>query len=193
MTGQIKDQKNTDPPGAFWAWATASYARSGAADSLIAAQDTADLNVNIMLWACWTATRFESPPDAAIRRAMEAVDDWHLNVTRPLRATRRAAKRFVKNPDFTGAEAMRESIKGIEIAAERIEIDILDGLAFRLLTPIDGGDVIARARRNLAAYAGLAGAATRDGFSTTLLHRVIDHIFGERRAETMAGQERDPL
>ncbi len=192
MTGPVEDRNSADATGAFWAWASAAYARPGAADSLLAAQDSAGLNVNMALWACWTATRFEDAPDGALRRAAEAIADWHQQVTLPLRAARRGAKPFERHPDFAGAGELRDAIKASELEAERIEINILDRLAFRLLTPADDGDAKARARRNLAAYASLAGAAKREGFSTALLHQIIDHIFDGPREKTPAGREREP-
>ena len=192
MTEQFRHHTDTDAPDVFWRWACNAYARPGAADSLIAAQDAVDFNVNMMLWACWTATRFEAAPDAAIRQGVEAVGAWHDGVTRSLRATRRAVSPFRARTDFDGAEALRETIKQAELDAERIEINILDRLAFRLLTPTDDGDHVERARRNLASYAGLIGAAARNGFSTTLLHQVIDHIFDQPEGEAPAEEERDP-
>ncbi len=192
MNRHVEDRNDSRAPGTFWAWAAAVYAQPGVADSLIAAQDNAGLNVNIVLWTCWTATRFDNAPDAAIRRAVEAVAEWHQQVTAPLRAARRGAKPFESDPDFAGAGDIRKTIKGAELKAERIEINILDRLARRLLKPVDGVGTQARARRNLAAYASLAGAAKHSGFSTALLHKIIDHIFNTRREETPAGRERDP-
>lgn len=192
MTEEFEHQKTPPPPDVFWTWAGDAYARPGAADSLIAAQDAADFNVNIMLWACWTATRFEAAPDPAIRQAVEAVGLWHESVTKPLRATRRSISSFRENANFDGAESLRESIKNAELDAERIEINILDRLAFRLLSPCDNGDLVARARRNLAAYAAMIGATSHSGFSTTLLHQVIDHIFDQTEDYAPASEERDP-
>ncbi len=188
----MEDCGDRDAPGDFWAWANVAYARPGAADSLLAVQDGAGLNINIALWACWAATRFDAAPDAAIGAAIEAVSEWHQLVTTPLRAARRGAKPFEQNPDFAGAADMRNAIKASELDAERIEINILERVADRLLTPADSGDAQARARRNLAAYAALAGATKHDGFSTALLHAVIDHIFEPLGEETPAGRECDP-
>lgn len=192
MTEQFTHRADTEPPDVFWTWAGGAYARPGAADSLIAAQDAAQFNVNIMLWACWTATRFDAAPDAAIHQAIESVAAWNDGVTKRLRATRRAISPFRERADFAGAEALRQAIKHAELDAERIEINILDRLAFQFLTPTDDSDHVGRARRNLAAYAGLIGAATRNGFSTTLLHQVIDHIFEPTGDKAPPEEERGP-
>lgn len=192
MTEGFKHQKTPRPPDVFWTWASNAYARPGAADSLIAAQDAAAFNVNIMLWACWAATRFEAAPDPAIRQAIDAVGPFHEAVTKPLRATRRSMNPFRENANFEGAESLRESIKNAELDAERIEINILDRLAFQLLSPCDSGDLVGRARRNLAAYAAMIGATSHSGFSTTLLHQVIDHIFDQAEDNAHGLEECDP-
>lgn len=191
VTRNFEDQKAPSAATVFWAWANDVYARRGVADSLISAQDSAGLNVNIVLWICWTATKFEDIPDPVMRSAIEAVDEWHSNVTTLLRKARRGAKPFEKQSGFEKAAALRESVKGIELDAERIEIDILEDLATRLLKPSPKDDAKSRARRGLAQYAALAGADTREDFSSGLLHRVIDHIFETPRPAPRIGQERD--
>jgi len=189
---QITDDFANDATVAFWPWACAAYAKTGVADSLIAAQDRAGLNVNLALWACWTATRFEAVPESAIRRAMDVIERWNANVTKPLRAARRGVKPFASDADYDGADDLRKIVKQAELDAERIETMLLEKLAIRILTPSQTADAPARARKNLAAYAALAGASRADGFSTALLHNVIDHIFVAPREPASASKERNP-
>jgi len=73
---------------------------------------------------------------------------------------------------------MREKIKALELNAEAIEQNVLQDLAVDALTPAaDDGDANPRARRNLALYTALTGAAKRPGFSTLLLESLIGNIF----------------
>ena len=183
MAKNFDDQKTAPAGTDFWAWANDVYARPGVADSLISGQDNAGLNVNMMLWACWSATAFDDIPESAMRSAMGALAEWSDTVTAPLRAARRGAKPFEGQSGFQKAAALRNAIKSAELDAERIEIEILEDLAALYLTPSSEGGVKRRARRNLAQYATLAGARKHDGFSAALLHRVIDNIFAPPQNE----------
>ncbi len=167
----------------FWAWANDIYARPGVSESLISAQDNAGLNVNIVLWACWSATAFDDIPEPAMQSAMKAVADWHNNVTTPLRAARRGAKPFEEQPGFQHAASLRNAVKKAELDAERVEIEILEDCAARQLNPFSGSDVRRRANRNLAQYAAIAGAHEGDRFSAALLQDVIDNIFPPPESE----------
>ncbi len=162
--------------GSFWSWAGKAYARPGVADTLLTLQDGAGLNVCILLWTCWAGERFEAAPEIVIRNANAAVSDWREHVTTKLRAARRAMKPFEEEPGYENAAALRSAVKQCELDAERIEMSLLEDVAIRMLTPAAGGDAAARARRNLAAYAALSGAGKKEGFSTSLLHQLIDNI-----------------
>ncbi len=179
MEAKNSTEKSGDQAESFWIWANAVYAHPGVADSLIEAQDRAGLNVNLLLWICWSATRFAEIPEIILRRATEATAQWSAQVTASLRAARRAAKSFEDKPGFENAASLRSDIKSAELYAERIEIEILEKLSIEYLTPTTDSDVKARARRSMTSYVAIIGAARRDGFSTGLLHTIIDHIFDQ--------------
>lgn len=183
MDEQDQGAKKTQYPPDFWTWAQDVYARPGVSATLLTLQDTAGLNVNILLWACWAGAHFETAPEIAVRNAIAAAKDWREGVATPLRNVRRFMKEFEGRDGYNGAVELRASVKKSELEAERIEITILDDLSQRILTPADDGDLRQRARRNLAAYASLAGAAQQEAFSTTLLHRLIDNIFDQPQDE----------
>lgn len=175
------DSPLRDAPG-FWAWSLDRYARDGVESLALRLQDEFGLSVNALLWACWCATRYETAPELVMRKAIDMTGQWSAGVTAPLRA----ARRFLKDrrePD--GAESLRGQIKGAELTAEKLEQTMLEALAASALTPAPANEkeeILSRARRNLAAYAALARAAKRKGFSTSLLHDFIDRIFGPEPA-----------
>ena len=186
------DNQNPAPSAAtFWAWASTHYARPGVADSLISIQDSAHLNVNIMLWVCWAATAYDDIPRAVMQEAISSIGEWNRNVTTPLRSARREAKHFEKRSGFEKAAGLRDHIKSAELDAERIEIEILEKLAHAKLSPPPVGPAKPRARRSLLQYAALAETPARKDFSPELLHRVIDNIFDAPWPSPRDGEERD--
>ncbi|MEO1251734.1 MAG: TIGR02444 family protein [Pseudomonadota bacterium] len=170
------------PSAPFWPWALSAYSQPRVAPALIALQEDAGLSVNLVLWCCWCAPQFDAAPESAIRTAISQTQSWRDEVTAPLRNARSALKSFAGAADYPRASSLRAMVKAGELAAERCEIEQLERLARRLLAPpadgaADSERIAERARRNAALYAALEGAAKRKGFSTSLLHQVIDNIF----------------
>ncbi len=170
----------TDKHGAaFWEWSLSRYARDGVEPVLLRLQDEFGFNVNILLWCCWCADHFGDAPEPVFRKAIDFTSQWSANVTKPLRA----ARRYLKTPPPSapsGAEALRARIKDAELKAEAVEQSYLEALAQNALQPAARGeDPRPCARRNLAAYTALIGAARLKGFTISLLETLIDRIFPE--------------
>lgn len=161
----------------FRSWAERVYDHETVRDALLELQDKAGLNVNILLWGCWTAKAHGPVSDLAMRHAISAVDDWDRMVVRPLRTARRALKNFAAQQSYDAAGDLRARAKSLELDAEFAAIAVLEALSAKMLEPSSGHDPRAHARRNLTAYVALTGAARAEGFSTSLLHRLIDNIF----------------
>jgi uncharacterized protein (TIGR02444 family) len=113
------------PPSPFWNFSLAVYGRPGVAAACIELQDRHGLDVNLLLFACWRAAMGEprwSP--ARLLAMMRGLGDWQVTVVAPLRAVRRRLKRA----PGAAPEALRRQIGEIELAAERIEQDMLAAL-----------------------------------------------------------------
>lgn len=151
-------------PG-FWDWSLEQYARPGAADTLLALQDENGLNVNILLWCGWCARDYAETPELVLRKAIDLSGAWTRDVTGPLRQARRALKSPPPQAGAAAAGALRTEIKACELGAERIEQDMLAALARDMLSPAGAEPPTTRARRNIARYIYLTGAARRPGFS----------------------------
>jgi len=161
----------------FQSWAETVYQRPGVETALLAAQDRLGFDVKLLLWCCWTGLKFETIPELVFRHALTEGETWRSDVVAKLRAARQAMKPFEQKPGYDIAD-MRQNLKTLEISAEFVELSRLDSLAKAHLRPVQADSESAvRARHNLAAYAAHIGAAKRNGFSTTLLHSLIDNIF----------------
>lgn len=151
-------------PG-FWDWSLEQYARPGAADTLLALQDDSGLSVNLLLWCGWCARDHAEIPELVLRKAIDIAGAWTRDVAGPLRQARRALKSPPRQADAAAAQALRADIKAAELGAERIEQEMLAALARDMLPPAGAEPPSTRARRNLARYIYLTGAARRPGFS----------------------------
>jgi uncharacterized protein (TIGR02444 family) len=138
-----------DAGEAFWRFSLALYARPGMAEALIALQDRAGLDVNLMLFALWAGAVRRVRLDAAALAAGEAaIGGLRGDVIKPLRALRRRLK---ADPDPDLRE-LRRKILAVELAAER-------RVQHRLAAMLDGVDRteserLATAEANLALYVG---------------------------------------
>ncbi len=118
----------------LWAWTLAVYDRPGVQDLLLGLQDEAGQSPPFLLWAAWAAP----VEDELLTRAAAFARAWEDVATAPLRAARRAMKaRLAPIPD-AGRETLRNQVKGVELASERLLMETLEGLA-----PAGGGDRLA--------------------------------------------------
>jgi uncharacterized protein (TIGR02444 family) len=101
---------------ALWRFSLALYARPGVADALIALQDRAARDVNLILFGLWLGAsrgrRLASGEVVAAEAASAAISDAAVA---PLRRLRRQLKASA-DPDL---QALRRCVAGLEIAAER--------------------------------------------------------------------------
>ncbi len=101
---------------AFWRFSLALYARPGVADALIALQDRAARDVNLILFGLWLgASRGHRLAAGELAGARAAVAPFTTAAVAPLRQLRRQLK-GAADPDFA---ALRRRIAGLELAAER--------------------------------------------------------------------------
>lgn len=110
----------------LWDFSLAFYARPEVAAALVALQDRAGLEVNLILFALWHGLsgrgRLGAEEIAAAERALRPLA---REIIEPLRALRRRLK---PEPD-PAVQRLREGIKGLELDAERIAQQRLAALA----------------------------------------------------------------
>src|SRR3989442_14921569 len=101
---------------AFWRFSLALYARPGVADALIAIQDRAARDVNLILLGLWLGAtrghRFTTAELAALEAVIAPIGE---TAVAPLRRLRRQLKPHA-DPDLA---VLRRRITALEIAAER--------------------------------------------------------------------------
>lgn len=162
----------------LWDWSTAVYARPGVDKLLLTLQDRHGLSVNMLLWCLWCGAQFEPTNDLILRKADDLSRRWTAAVTAPLRTARRALSAPPMQTPNEEVSSLKAQIKQSELMSERLEQTALERLAIENLARAGNLDGAAtRARKAIAAYVGLTGAARTPGFSVSLLEGLIGLSF----------------
>ncbi|MEW5687237.1 MAG: TIGR02444 family protein [Pseudomonadota bacterium] len=109
---------------AIWEWALEAYARPGVPEACLTLQDAHGQNTSLLLWA----VHAETTDPALLARAAEAARAWDRTVLVPLREARRALKPPLPPFDDHARQALREEVKALELATERVLLETLERL-----------------------------------------------------------------
>lgn len=101
---------------ALWRFSLALYARPGAAAALLALQDRAGADINLLLWALWLGSRGVRLDPAGLAAAEAAIAPLNAAAVTPLRRLRRE----LRGVEDAGLLALRRRILALELAAERL-------------------------------------------------------------------------
>ena len=109
---------------AIWDWVLEAYAQPGVPEACLTLQDAYGQNTSFLLWAVHAETK----DPALLAQAAQAARAWEATALGPLRAVRRALKPSLPPFDDGAREALREEVKGLELASERFLMETLDRL-----------------------------------------------------------------
>jgi uncharacterized protein (TIGR02444 family) len=110
---------------AIWAWALEAYARPGVPEACLRLQDEYGQNTSLLLWA----VRAEARDPDLLARAAACARAWDRTALVPLREVRRGLKAPLPPVGDEARLAFREEVKALELAAERLLMETLDGLS----------------------------------------------------------------
>ncbi|HRF08268.1 MAG TPA: TIGR02444 family protein [Xanthobacteraceae bacterium] len=154
--GTMTSETETRETNPFWDFSLQFYRQPGVADLCLALQDRHGIDVNLMLYMLWLATRGTSISQSEVAAIAQQIKHWHENVVVPLRSVRRS----IAKSTVTGSKAeFRNRVKALELEAERIEQDDLFALAS---AETASKSMDAAARHNLRSYAAHLGRAFDD-------------------------------
>lgn len=153
---------------AFWRFSLAFYERPGVADALIALQDRDDFDVNLILFALWFGISGRGALDGDILMAAQgAAGALRSELVEPLRRLRRKLRH---HPDGD-VQRLREGVKALEIAGEKLVQERLARLAGSGCAKTDPGGRRAAAHANLALYLGGEGVRSKEA---ALIEEALD-------------------
>lgn len=147
---------------ALWRFSLAFYARPGVSKALIALQDRAGCDVNLMLFALWLGVSGSRLTKEELAIASRIARPISADIVEPLRALRR---KLSSDPD-ADVQCLREGIKALELAAEKVIQDRLGRFARPAFGDSDPAARAAAAYANLALYLG--PEMTRSAEATTI-------------------------
>ncbi len=152
------------PDHPFWDFSLKVYMTPGVGPACVELQAAHELDVNIVLWCLWMgASGRGAMSEAEMDRATGAVQAWHHEVVRALRAVRTRMKGGMPPSPDARTESLRQRIQKIEIDCEHNEQLMLAGAVER--EPDDGRAAAERVRdsaANIALYCARAGYGVTD-------------------------------
>ncbi len=172
------------PANPFWDFSLEVYQRRNVAGPCMALQDRLQLDINLLLFCCWTGERGHQLSEQQVREALTATEVWQSQVVAPLRRLRRLLKTSLDlAPERR--QAFRDKLKDVELDAERVEQDIL--IETVPLSPGEsrGAEVAAL---NLSTYLLVKGVDLGEG-DLAQLGTLLDSVFPD---EANGGGKSDP-
>lgn len=109
----------------IWDWALEAYGRPGVPEACLTLQDEHEQNTSLLLWAVYAEV---GDPDLLAKGAA-AARAWNEAALVPLRDTRRRLKAPLPPFDDDARLAFREEVKALELDAERLLMETLEGLS----------------------------------------------------------------
>ena len=138
-------------PNGFWRFSLTVYRRPGVEAALLALQERCGSDTNLLLYACWLASRGQALDQRRWRQTMTAVARWQAEAIQPLRRARRAVKAAGADLPPGWAAELRQRLGRLELDLEYLEQHTLFTLAQQLPPP----------RRALAPRAAAVASITR--------------------------------
>jgi uncharacterized protein (TIGR02444 family) len=152
----------------FWRFSLRFYRQPQVADACIALQEEAGVDVNLLLFLLWQATRKRAFSAAEVEGLEARIGPWREMTVVPLRALRRALKSPPGLVAAGAAEEFRTRIKAVELEAERLQQEAMHELA-RTAPPGAEMSAEAAARASITAYEAICSAAFPKPAIETLL------------------------
>jgi uncharacterized protein (TIGR02444 family) len=153
----------------FWRFSLRFYRQDGVADACITLQEEAGVDVNLLLFLLWQATRKRRLAASEIAEFERRIAPWRNMTVIPLRTMRRALKSPPAPLAGAPADQFRTRIKAVELEAERLQQEAMHELAGPSATGPDAPSLEAAARANIEAYAATCGRAFPSPATETLL------------------------
>jgi uncharacterized protein (TIGR02444 family) len=153
----------------FWRFSLRFYRQPAVADACIRLQEETGVDVNLLLFLLWHATRKRALSAAEVAELEQRIGAWRDMTVIPLRGVRRALKSPPALVAPATAELFRTRIKAVELEAERLQQEAMYELARAALWGREAPSLDAAARANIAAYEAMGLKAFPEDATKTLL------------------------
>ena len=129
----MNDNEKNEPvsKSPFWRFSVKFYGMPGVAPACIELQDQAKVDVNVLFFLLWNATRSRALNADEVAKVEAAIGPWREMAVVPIRNIRRALKSPPPVLSADTAEGFRTRIKQVELEAERLQQEALFQMAER--------------------------------------------------------------
>ncbi|HVZ44104.1 MAG TPA: TIGR02444 family protein [Ramlibacter sp.] len=122
------------PRTSLWDFAVWLYSQPGVAATSLDLQERHRVDVNLLMFAAWVGGALGARLTAAdVVRAQEVSAIWQQQWVVPIRALRRQLKAAPTKSADPGFADILESMKALELQAERLEIEQLQSVAAQIM------------------------------------------------------------
>jgi len=122
----------------LWAFALRLYGAPGVSDACLVLQDESGVDVPVLLFSAWLAKSSVALTPSELARIDGLVKAWRDEVIKPLRAVRRRLKTGPRPTPGPQTEDLRNGVKAVELASEKIELALLEAEGARLADVASG-------------------------------------------------------
>jgi len=115
----------------FWDFSVRTYRTSGVSEACLSLQHDQGADVNMLLYCCWVGAAVGAFDDELFSRASKYSARWAENVVIPLREARSWMKHTGCTAEPTPTEGcmqLREEVKSVEVAAEKMQEEVLESM-----------------------------------------------------------------
>lgn len=113
-------------PEGLWEFCLRVYAAPGVAPSCLELQERYNVDVPLLLFSSWLAVVGVRLQPAQAKLAQSWVQDWQSEVVMALRQLRTRLKSGPHPAPCADTEALRATIKRVELEAEKVELQTLE-------------------------------------------------------------------
>jgi uncharacterized protein (TIGR02444 family) len=136
----------------FWRFSLRFYREPGVAEACIALQEEAGVDVNLLMYLLWHATRLRAFSADEVASLESKIGPWREATVVPLRSVRRALKTPPALVPAATAGAFRNRIKAVELEAERLQQEAMYAIEQAAPARSPEPTPSAAAQKSLAAY-----------------------------------------
>ena len=155
------------------------YARKGVAEACLELQNSYGLDINLVLFCFWSGNQHGELDEATLSKAISFSATWRTEVVQPLRNVRRWMKdtgAIFAGDRQSHYDALRERIKLDELAAEKYQQGVLEGLTADIGNNRNTPRSRSAARKNMQDY--LMASGVMEDSSVHDLLQLIDEAIG---------------
>lgn len=144
---------NDSKASPIWDFVLGYYRQPGVSEAAITLQDSAGIDVNMILFLMWMAAQKRSLSAQDITAIGGKSLDWQHKVVVPIRGVRRLLKESAPLVETAVAQDYRKKVEALEIEGEQLQLNAMAALSNRLLTQ-SAPTAKDAARASLSAFEG---------------------------------------